>query len=195
MPDAKLLLSWRERKAVFRGAQWFLNEADHNEQAAAFADDLCEKLDDGGVWNPCFLIVNDADEIATSNAAYSFRLILNSSMQSLPDHEHELRMVKDRYVYTDDRSVQKTKHNKPPFLTKRDYYGPNWRAVREKAIQRDGGECSRCGTTRREHRNKHDHDLHVHHITPLRQIGDYSKANKLENLRTLCFRCHKLVEQ
>lgn len=67
------------------------------------------------------------------------------------------------------------------------FFGGN----REKAIQRDGEKCVKCGTTRAEHKAKYGRDITVDHIdgngstTPIEK-----KNNSLRNLQTLCSRCH-----
>lgn len=66
---------------------------------------------------------------------------------------------------------------------------------REKAIQRDGEKCVKCGMTRDEHREKFKTDITVDHIdgkgngVPLAQ-----KNNDLSNLQTLCHNCHMLKD-
>lgn len=80
------------------------------------------------------------------------------------------------------------------------YYGPSWKQRRRDTIERDGEQCVRCGMTRREHRQKYDRDLHVHHITRAEDYRDESgniddlEANDLSNLLTLCFQCHSDIE-
>jgi 5-methylcytosine-specific restriction endonuclease McrA len=77
------------------------------------------------------------------------------------------------------------------------YYGPNWDGQRRKAIERDQRTCQRCG--------KHAEDMHrspdVHHKKRLGWFKEeydapewYEKANRLENLVTLCQRCHAKIE-
>ena len=75
-------------------------------------------------------------------------------------------------------------------------YGPDWNKIREKVRARDGYKCQVCGTP--ETNRQHD----VHHKTPFRafvQIGStepaYIRANRLENLVTLCPSCHHKAEQ
>ncbi len=75
-------------------------------------------------------------------------------------------------------------------------YGPNWSSQRDAARQRDGYRCCTCGAPEREGR-QHD----VHHIRPFREFGyvfgeneAYVQANVLENLVTLCPRCHRRTE-
>jgi DEAD/DEAH box helicase domain-containing protein len=75
-------------------------------------------------------------------------------------------------------------------------YGPNWKTQREAARKRDGYRCRTCGAPEREGRH---HD--VHHIRPFRDFaivpGEnrvYQQANALDNLITLCPRCHRRAE-
>lgn len=59
------------------------------------------------------------------------------------------------------------------------YYGPSWRKQRQKARERDDGECQVCGRS---------DDVHVHHIRPFRKFGveKHEEANQLDNLVCLC---------
>lgn len=73
---------------------------------------------------------------------------------------------------------------------KANWYGSNWEEQREKAIDRDGGECQKCGS---------GDDLVVHHHVPLRLWRDdpdkkRENANDLWNLVTLCSECHGEIE-
>jgi len=75
-------------------------------------------------------------------------------------------------------------------------YGPNWPAQREAARQRDGYRCRTCSAPERP---SHQHD--VHHVRPFREFGyapgtndAYLQANALDNLITLCSRCHHRAE-
>lgn len=79
------------------------------------------------------------------------------------------------------------------------YYGPNWYRQRRRARRRDEYKCQRCGTGESEHKEEHDEELHVHHITPIKEFkeGDsinYGLANELKNLITLCRGCHQDLE-
>lgn len=75
-------------------------------------------------------------------------------------------------------------------------YGPNWQAMRRAARARDGYRCVRCGAP-----EPADREHHVHHVIPFYTFGytrgqntAYLAANRLDNLQTLCPRCHRLVE-
>ncbi|MDV8000754.1 HNH endonuclease [Rhodococcus sp. IEGM 1408] len=58
--------------------------------------------------------------------------------------------------------------------------GRPWRRVRAAVLDRDGHQCVQCRST--EH-------LEADHITPVAKGG----TDDLENLRTLCRRCHRKV--
>lgn len=57
--------------------------------------------------------------------------------------------------------------------------GPRWKALRLKALQRDGWQCVRCGARV---------GLEVDHILPVRDRPDLAWA--LDNLQVLCGPCH-----
>jgi len=59
------------------------------------------------------------------------------------------------------------------------YSSKEWSKAKQKARERDGHECQECGGT--------DWELHVHHRTPVSEGG---APFKLDNLITLCARCH-----
>ena len=58
-------------------------------------------------------------------------------------------------------------------------YPDNWDEIREAAKKRDGYRCVKCGSQK---------SLHVHHKIPLNKGG----TNSLDNILTLCERCHNL---
>jgi len=80
-------------------------------------------------------------------------------------------------------------------------YGPNWREKRRERLEHDNYECVVCGLSNEKHRKLHDCGLHVHHIQRKEQFRnskgelDYERANRLENLITLCCRCHNRWER
>lgn len=66
---------------------------------------------------------------------------------------------------------------------------------REKAILRDREKCVKCGMTREEHKKNYNKDLAVDHINGLgKGVSRDKKDNRLENLQTLCWRCHAIKE-
>lgn len=72
-----------------------------------------------------------------------------------------------------------------------DNRGANWRQQRQKARKRDGYKCQACGMSEK----KNGRALDVHHIVPFRKFDDYRKANRLENLISLCRSCHQKAEK
>ena len=57
--------------------------------------------------------------------------------------------------------------------------------LRDKAKERDGYECQKCG------RDGNSTNLHAHHIHPSYAGGE----DKLENLVTLCSHCHRFAPE
>lgn len=81
------------------------------------------------------------------------------------------------------------------------FYGPNWRAQRQKALERDNYACQACGMDADEHNDVYDMDIHVHHIVrkeAFRQDDgslDFERANSRSNLATLCAKHHLQAER
>jgi predicted HNH restriction endonuclease len=74
------------------------------------------------------------------------------------------------------------------------YYGANWERKRTEALERDGFACLVCGVCTEEHRKRYNRGLDVHHVRPIRTFDEPEDANTLDNLVTLCDRCHKRWE-
>ena len=74
-------------------------------------------------------------------------------------------------------------------------YGPGWNeAKREACRDRYGRACFICNRSDDEHVSEYGCKLHVHHVTPARQVDDAKKRNALDNLVPLCAPCHARVE-
>jgi len=70
-------------------------------------------------------------------------------------------------------------------------YGLNWGSQKRKAKKRDNHQCQVCGYV-----SGGDRVLDVHHIKKAKLFdGDFESANHLNNLITLCRKCHALVEK
>ncbi len=67
-------------------------------------------------------------------------------------------------------------------------YGPNWPLQRKLAMMRDKNTCQNCGA------RQEDVPLQVHHKQPFRTFAHYQQANDINNLVTLCPKCHRQVE-
>ncbi|MFD1512530.1 homing endonuclease associated repeat-containing protein [Halomarina rubra] len=76
-------------------------------------------------------------------------------------------------------------------------YGVNWTTQRLKALERDGWTCQDedCEMTDHEHRVQHGQGLDVHHLQKVRTFDSLTKANRLENLVSLCRSCHVQWEE
>ena len=74
-------------------------------------------------------------------------------------------------------------------------YGPDWPEQRARALRRDEWKCCECGLTMNAHRSIWNGEgLHVHHLKKLREFDTPEAANRLENLVTVCRRCHWRIE-
>lgn len=71
---------------------------------------------------------------------------------------------------------------------KEPYYGPTWDAARKAARARDNYTCQDCGITEAELGKA----LDVHHLVRFGDFGRHrhEEANRLDNLVSLCYRCH-----
>ena len=74
-------------------------------------------------------------------------------------------------------------------------YGKGWRAVRQRALERDNYSCRVCGQSREELGRNPD----VHHIRPVRSFIESENhtredAHYIENVISLCISCHRKAE-
>ena len=65
-------------------------------------------------------------------------------------------------------------------------YGDDWEEIRQLVLKRDNFQCQECGKKQIAFLIR----LHIHHKNPFLISGD----NSLENLITLCAKCHRKVE-
>jgi predicted HNH restriction endonuclease len=70
------------------------------------------------------------------------------------------------------------------------YASAEWQELRSQALERDRYQCKSCGMTEKEHQEEFGKGLNVHHKTDLAEFEDSDKANSLDNLETLCAKCH-----
>ena len=70
------------------------------------------------------------------------------------------------------------------------YYGEDWKEIREQVRQRDGNICQVCGATEEDFGVK----PHVHHIEPVRSFEKANDAHTMSNLIQLCPVCHGKAE-
>lgn len=71
---------------------------------------------------------------------------------------------------------------------KRTDYGKGWETARRKTLKRDDNTCQSCK------RNKIQRRIDVHHIIPFKKFDNFIEANNLDNLISLCYKCHQIKE-
>lgn len=75
-------------------------------------------------------------------------------------------------------------------------YGEGWNEAKREAVRdRDDNRCCLCGMTQREHRDERGSKLPVHHVRKARNVEDPEDRNAMDNLITLCHKCHSIAEQ
>lgn len=67
-----------------------------------------------------------------------------------------------------------------------------WKQQKQKTLKRDNYICQLCGKTKKENDNR---ELDVHHRVPFRYFKNYKDAHDLNNLITLCRKCHQIEER
>lgn len=79
-------------------------------------------------------------------------------------------------------------------------YGKSWPKQRLKALERDDYTCQKCGYKGKRGRGGR-WDVHVHHrrkiawfVNSRTKEFDEQAANSLDNLITLCPKCHKVAD-
>jgi len=111
----------------------------------------------------------------------------------------ELRRMEEKYSFWGEQVTEPVEESEEAeYKGRKDsytaYYGETWEKQRQRALKRDNFECTECGLTQEEHRERDDlfgNGLHVHHIEPAKEFETYEEANKLSNLKTLCANCHR----
>jgi len=75
-------------------------------------------------------------------------------------------------------------------------YGPGWNERKKTAVrERDNYECQDCGMDQDDHLDEYGRKLPVHHLIPARDFDNPEKRNAMDNLITLCDRCHPVWEK
>ena len=86
--------------------------------------------------------------------------------------------------------------NHPSWIGGERHYGRGWNKNKKNAVRvRDQARCQGCGLPESESFEEYGTALHVHHITPAREIDDPKKRNGMTNLITLCQTCHPRWEK
>lgn len=97
---------------------------------------------------------------------------------------HYLRMYRYGRLERLPKSTSSKKIPSLPYMHKIRFGG-----LREEVLKRDKYQCVMCGMTNAEHKEKWNCNLTINHIN---HKGRHSTQpdNRLENLETLCLRCH-----
>jgi group II intron reverse transcriptase/maturase len=75
-----------------------------------------------------------------------------------------------------------------PWLANKEESRTGWQDARWKALKRDNWKCQLCG------QDLETRSAHVHHKRAYGGQGHAKDANRLENLESLCAKCHRKVE-
>ena len=88
---------------------------------------------------------------------------------------------------------ENTRENHPRWRGGKSYdtSDKSWMKFAEEIRKRDGYQCTRCNKTNEENIRDFKKVLEVHHIIPF----ILSQDNSPNNLCSLCFHCHRIVEQ
>lgn len=137
-------------------------------------------------------------DVRVVSQATSFRKIKRYSHETLGYGQIELpalELLTNGYWLVFSEELTEELYDAGILLRPNDY-GPNWQAQRQLVLARDNQQCRTCQAAAQP-----GQPLHVHHIRPFREFGYlpgendfYKQANVLENLITLCPRCHKQAE-
>lgn len=73
---------------------------------------------------------------------------------------------------------------------RREFRGGNWQTIARQIRERDGYRCQSCGVSE----ESLGRQLDVHHVVPFRAFDSPERANRPDNLTSLCPSCHKKVE-
>jgi 5-methylcytosine-specific restriction endonuclease McrA len=72
-----------------------------------------------------------------------------------------------------------------------EYRGGNWQTVSRRIRERDSFRCRSCGVSEEALGRQMD----VHHVVPFRAFSSTDRANREDNLISVCPSCHKKKEE
>jgi DEAD/DEAH box helicase domain-containing protein len=132
-------------------------------------------------------------EVVVTDRVVGYRRILRHSFETLGRYPLELEpttLLTAAYGFAPLEETVETLRRQGAWSNDANDYGPDWPSIRAAAKKRDGYCCQVCGTAEGS-----GVILHVHHKVPFRAFGAAERANRLENLTTLCPACHQRAEQ
>ena len=120
-----------------------------------------------------------------------FREILWDSRQTLTEKELDLPTIKmetEALWFAINEVIINKLREANLWSADKNFYGVNWKNIKNIVRQRDHYTCQLCGTTETIHAH------HVHHKIPFKLFNSIEEANNISNLITLCHKCHQKVE-
>lgn len=116
--------------------------------------------------------------------------------------ERNERCFCNKDCYSEWQSENQRGENHPRWVvgTQTVSYGGTWPKQRRKRLRKDDHECVVCSQSNEQEKIDTGRGLSVHHITPAKEFIqedgslNESRAHRVENLITLCSKCHRRWE-
>jgi len=120
--------------------------------------------------------------LKTRKDAYNWLIEVESNKELLgwPVMTNKAKQRRRRYKNLRKRKIPLDNNGRVCY--KKYISSAEWDKIRKKVLKRDEYKCSHCGDDKTS--------LHVHHLT-YANLGD--EENHLEDLTTLCVKCHKKI--
>lgn len=115
--------------------------------------------------------------------------ICGKKIYSIPSN-HDVKYCSKKCFFHAKKLM--TGEKSPRWQGGKSYYAdiPNWEELAHAARKRDHLRCTKCHISNKASIRIYRKGLEVHHIIPYR----ISQDNSLDNLKTLCVKCHKWYE-
>ena len=184
------------------GEQYLVKDLDLTESKAVLSKNSANYYTEPKRKTDVRIIENKHDEfvgglqiflgnIEVERKVTGFREILWDSRQTLTEKELDLPSIKmetEALWFVINEFIINKLRDANLWSADKNYYGANWKNIKNLVRQRDHYTCQLCGTTETNHAH------HVHHKIPFKLFSSLEEANNLSNLITLCHKCHQKVE-
>ena len=174
-----------EHKAILRKGEFPYYTNPKQEQEITIREILDEKKNEKIAFTFGNVMVS-SQVIGYEKIDWNTNEVLKTESLALPSSELETQAF---CIVLGDKTTEILRQ-KELWLSDPIDYGKHWTQIRQQVLSRDGHRCSLCGK-----QEDGSLKLHVHHKKPFRTFSDPEIANNMENLLTLCERCHQRVEQ